>query len=524
MTVTGLLIRRHLRKRPGQTLAIAVLTLLAAMLANTGMLLLLDYGENVDRKAAEWNSPDVMAVVGTSPAIETLEQVLTADPNVTDIELSPAVTAAATLDYGGVDMYSAVAFVDIDAQPRLGQFTQISEHPIDVANPVWAPSVLAASGNYALGDAITFDTPTGSSTFHIQCFIEDLYGGVPGWGLLTLGVPDLDVQAPGFAPTTLVKVNATNPLEASQALSAAIKVVNQQLPPQQELVAWWQHDMSVLKSGAMMSASIYVAILAALAVIAVSVAAVVIRFVLRNLLATDITAIGALRAAGFTTAGIVGSLVAPYALLTAVASLAGVGLSYLLMPAVETSFHAQNGLTWEAEFSPTAAALTSVATLCLVLTVAGLAAARVRKTTTVAALRGGIATHSFRRTYLPLESTRGSRNVLLGLKTALQQVPQNATIVLTISATALAAVFGIGMGRNLLGDSDKATELLAGKLEDVSAVVKLDADPDQILAGIAALPEVTDAYFATTTTHNVDGLSIGFQVSPDPDAHATDPV
>ncbi|NLG55781.1 MAG: hypothetical protein GX542_09055, partial [Rhodococcus sp.] len=524
MTVTGLLIRRHLRKRPGQTLAIAVLTLLAAMLANIGILLLLDYGENVDRKATEWNSPDVMAVVSTSPAVGTLEQVLAADPNVTDIELSPAVTAAATLDYGGVDMYSAVAFVDIDAQPRLGQFSRISEHPTDVTNPVWAPSVLAASGNYALGDAITFDTSTGSSTFHIQGFIEDLYGGVPGWGLLTFGVPDLDIQAPGFAPTTLVKVNAASPLEASQALSAAIKMANQQLPPQQELVAWWQHDMSVLKSGAMMSASIYVAILAALAVIAVSVAAVVIRFVLRNLLATDITAIGALRAAGFTTAGIVGSLVAPYALLTAVASLTGVGLSYLLMPTVETSFHAQNGLTWKAGFSPAAAALTTVATLGLVLAVAGLAAARVRKTTTVAALRGGIATHSFRRTYLPLESTRGSRNVLLGLKTALQQIPQNATIVLTISATALSAVFGLGMGRNLLGDSDKATELLAGKLEDVSAVVKLDADPDQILAGIAALPEVTDAYFATTTTHNVDGLSIGFQVSPDPDAHATDPV
>ena len=70
MSPLPILIRRELRKRPGQLVAITLLTAVAALLLNSALVLVTDYSHNIERRVAEWNAPTAVAIVmGSSETI-----------------------------------------------------------------------------------------------------------------------------------------------------------------------------------------------------------------------------------------------------------------------------------------------------------------------------------------------------------------------------------------------------------------------------------------------------------------------
>ena len=495
-----LLIKRDLRKRPGQTITLLVLAILAAAMLHTALVLVADYSTNIDRRAAEWNSPSTVALVtGGAPAHEAA-RLLADDPAVTASEVVDSFGATGTFALGAERLTSLVNVINLDDDGHIGRSVVVEAGPA-VENPIWAPAMFAAAGAYSLGDEIAIETTQGTSAFHIAGFIEDLYGGAPGMGMLTFGLPAdrfASFDAAGFTPTANLRAQGDDVAAATMAVEKALESVQPATSGGHPAMAIWSTDINMAKSAAAMSSSIFVAMLAALALVIVLIAAVVTRFVLRNLITTDMVSIGTLRAAGFTTWRIIGSLVATNVAVTAIGSLIGAGLSYLLLPAMARSFQAQNGISWEPRFSWFALVVTLAAMLVVIVVSAGMAALRVRRATTVGALRGGIATHNFTSTRLPLATTRGSLPLLLGLKSGLRQSAQNALLALTVAIVAFAAVFTIGMVDNLLGDA--------------------------LLADVRTLPGVDRAFFQTMTGIVVEGRPIGFSITPDPSADAFDPL
>ena len=80
MSPLPILIRRELRKRPGQLVAITLLTAVAALLLNSALVLVTDYSHNIERRVAEWNAPTAVAIVMGS-----------SDQIVADLEADPAI-------------------------------------------------------------------------------------------------------------------------------------------------------------------------------------------------------------------------------------------------------------------------------------------------------------------------------------------------------------------------------------------------------------------------------------------------
>ena len=78
--------------------------------------------------------------------------------------------------------------------------------------------------------------------------------------------------------------------------------------------------------------------------------------------------------------------------------------------------------------------------ICVVI-VTLLSAFRVRKILPVAALRGGIQTHSFRKNHFPLEKAKGGLHFLLAIKSMLANAKQNIMILLIIIALTFAISF-----------------------------------------------------------------------------------
>lgn len=515
MTALGVLIRRELRKRPGQVLAIALLTTVAAALLNAALVLVTDYSHNIDRRVAEWNAPAVIAIMMGSTDVMVAD--LETDRAVDVVESTPGYTTVATVPMGGNELSAAVQLIDMDAHHELGLIEVVDELANPVNNPVWVPQVLGLGNDYELGDQITLTTAAGETSFHIQGFTEGLYGGAPGAGMLLFGMPAGDFDAfsdPGFFETTLIAAQGADSVEVSRAFDDAIRAADQNSDGAVRTL--WLFEQELMKQSASISAAIFVAILVALSLVIAGVAALVIRFVLRNAITTDMTSIGALRAAGYTTAAIIAAMVGTYLLATFVAAGVGVGLSYPLLNAMELSFRAQNGVSWQPRFDWLAASATLGFLAAVIAVTAGLAAMQLRQVTTVAALRGGIATHSATRTRLPLDQTRGRLATLLGVKSALRQAPQSSVVAIAVAAVGFTAVFAMGMVGNVLGDS--AIDLLAGDVEDVNVQVRLDADADKVLADIRAMPEVDEAIFSTMIGQNNEGVVIGMIITPDPAA------
>lgn len=521
-----LLVKRDLRKRPGQAVGMFLMAMLAGLLANVGVLLATSYTPNLAEKTAAWNAPDTIAMLAKGPAADRIVEKLRANPDIHDLEVSDMRAGVGSVPYGNHDLAVTVSLYDTGAPVRMNKRTVVETLSEPVQNPVWAPAVLFAAGHYKLGDEITITMATGEKhSFHIQGFVEDTFGGVPGFGSLSFGLAHDDYAgftSTGLAPTLQVKMDASDPMAGSNLFSRAVADVTTELRTTTPEV--WTSNLEYVSSGAGLSAGMFSTILVAFATIIVVVAAVVMRFLLRNLINVDMASFGMLRAGGYTTGRIMASLVATFAGIAVIASGIGVGLSYALLPAIRASLRAQNGISWVPGFSPLAAAVTIGGLALLVGGTAVLAARRVRRMSTVNALRGGTATHSFRPSPLPLATTRGPVQLLLGVKSAIQQLHQTVVIAITVAIVSFAAVFTMGMTTNLLGDPNQAIEMLVGELEDVSVITKPGVDPESLKTQVAGLSGVQKVFVSSQRIEIVDGSPVAFQITADPTEWRYDPV
>lgn len=524
----ALLVKRDLRRRPGQVATLAVLTLLAATLVSTSLVLITDYTSHIDRVARESNAPSATAVTPAGPGAQAMVDGLRTDPHVTGVEAVPTLVAQASLPMGENDMSTLLTVVDLDSPIAMGRPQRADRLTTDLADGIWLPQFFQASGRYGLGDPITITTAVGERTFHVQGFLAGLYGsgGAPGLERTTLGLDHeafASLQDPGFTPGTIIQVRATTPAQGAQALEEAATQVRA-TEQGSDFTLLEVMNLDLARQAMRTSTAIVVGILVTLAGIVLVVAAIVTHFVVRDLVNADLPSIGILRAAGHTGTGILSSLVVSHVVTVTLAAAVGVGASHPLLHRLGRSFQAQNGVAWQPGFSPGTALMTVAALVGFVVIVCLVAARRLRRLSTVEALRQGTPTHSFTRTRLPLETTGGPLPVLLGLKATHRRLRHHLMAATTVMVIVFAAVSGQGMVHGFLGDRERAVEILAGHIADVGVQVAPDADGDEILSQVTATEGVEQAYYSTIVPRTVNGVAIGFTVTPDPEHVPTDPL
>lgn len=516
-----LLVRRQLRRHPGQAIAVFLISVVTGLLANTGLMLATHYAPDLAAKATQWRSPDAIALVSDTAEGRAIAARLARDPDVHQVETLPTRAAQGTLNSGGVELAAIMAFYDRTIAVDLGRRTVTDQLAAPVERPVWAPAVLLASGRYALGDAITIKTGRVELAFHIQGFVEDSYGGTPGFGMMMFGLDPGALAAldSGLASTTLIKIDAASATTANDALGRATAGLAS------TDTVWWDANLNLLDVGAGMSSGIFAMVMIAFAAVITGVTLVVLWFLVRNEVATDVVSFGALRALGFTTALIMAGLVASFVAVAAVGSVAGAVGSFAILPVIATSLRAQSGVSWTPTPDLPIIAASGVALVLVVFVTATASAARIRRLTTVDALRGGVRNHSFRSDPLPLGSVRGPLPVVLGLKGALQRWRQGLVLAGTVGLVTFAAVFSLGMTGTLLGDPQASIRLLVGEIEDVTVRVAPDADVTAVTARLASLPGVQRAFPQTTNGYqDPQVVSLFYLVTDDPTVWRYNPV
>ena len=233
--------------------------------------------------------------------------------------------------------------------------------------------------------------------------------------------------------------------------------------------------------------SVIMLIMAGVIVIAVMI---MIRFRIVSDIREQIVSIGVLEALGYTSGDIAASYIAEYVLIAFAGIVLGIGPTLLL-----AKLQLENAATSVHYGGPAAipvlpAVLCMLAVILFVALTAMSRALAVRKYPPVLAFRKGIETHSFKKTYFPLEKTKGNVHFRLAMKEFLQGSKNQIGLTVCITACTVMVLLSFIIG-SFFSDPDRILNSVCGhELCDIRIEGTVDIEPEAFAADLAKMPEV----------------------------------
>lgn len=473
-----LLARSNLRKAKGQTVAIVVLIFLAALMLNLWLALSMDYRQNFDRCHDRLNAEHVtFAIDGGSEVRDFMRDTIKADERTEEFFIDSVMHMVGTFAYNGGEMNSELIFMEKEsALSRPVGKIEITEDSSRTSG-VYMPN-LYRSDDIAIGKTIEISIGNREMSYTVCGFFNSAMTGSHNCGmcgiLLTKDCYQELEEAGCALQASLCSVRLKNRSEcedydamlkdAASSRFAASRTVSNTY----DMVSRSRYISQMICSG-VMSAMAFLILLIALVVIASNII---------NYIQENMKNLGALKAVGYTSRQLVGTLLWQFTGISLAVAFVGAGLSYVLFPYINEMMVLQTGIPYKVRFLPIPFILT-LAILCgTVSVVVWMSSRRIRKVDPIVALRQGIKTHTFKRNHVPLEKTRVSLNLALALKTTLSGIKHNVTVCITMLVLSLVAVFSGCMIENMIADMTPFLNMIVGEMADSCINIEADAEDE----------------------------------------------
>ena len=386
----------------------------------------------------------------------------------------------------GSDMLFDISFVPESGERRLERFETdadflSAEHPIvlDVTNK--------GKLEVSKGDELTILKDDKEFTFTVVGFYES---GLWGYGTkAVVSEEDFSYLESHLKRYEVIGINTVSGTDDNAFLNEfkafAEDVSVNDLTSAVYMVSY--KDTVVMNETNMELLSIIMTIMAAVIVIAVMI---MIRFRIVSDIKEQIISIGVLEALGYTSREIACSYIAEYVL---------IAFAGALFSALPTFLFAQVQLANAAAsvfYGGTVSVPILPAVICnlLILLFVGLTAMSralaVRKYPPVLAFRKGIETHSFKKTFVPLEKTRGNIHLRLAMKEFLQGARNQIGLTVCIAACTVMVLISFMIGA-FFSNADRILYSVCGhELCDIRIEGTLDIEPEAFSAELESMPEV----------------------------------
>lgn len=504
-----LIARSNLRKDKGQTVAIVVLVLIAALMLNLWLMLSMDYKQNFKRYHDKLNAEHVTLAVGDGDEELRgfLKQTLDGDKRTSEYSIDDALCFAGTFDYNGGEMNAPIVYLKKQtALSRTVGKVEITEDS-NIKSGIYVPMIYK-SDEIAIGKTITFTFGKDKIDFTVCGFINSIMAGSHNCGMCEFVLTE-DEYA---------RFEDTGIIDKSTLCSVRIDKVKDSESFEAMLcdafTARFSGKFYISNSYELVSSSRYVsqmicsAILSAMAFLVLFIVLVVISSNIVNYVQTNLKNLGALKAVGYTSRQLICSLLLQFLSLTLLAAIVGAGLSYCLFPALNSMMIAQTGIPYKMRFLPLPILISLVIIGGTVALIVWLSARRVRKIEPIVALRSGISTHNFKRNNIPLDRTKVPLNFALALKTTLSGLKHNITVCITMLVLSLVVVMSAVMTKNVIADVKPFIDLIVGESTDSCVNIDVEVE-DEFLADMNADERVKKIYlYNSTSVRHVDGLTL----------------
>lgn len=504
-----LIARSNMRRAKGQTAAIIVLVLLAALVLNLGLILSTDYKANFDRYHDELNAEDITLSIDRNngePA-EFISQLLKGEERIAQYQLEDCLHMAGTFPYNGGEMNGW--FVCMEKQAALtreiGRIEIVEEG--DLTSGIYLP-MLYRSDEIAIGKPIKVSIGNYTDQYTVCGFFNSVMMGSHNCSLTQLvftadQYAKLDEQ--GLVPkATLCSIRMKNPSETLTYEAIVKSKVSEQFPS----VNMVSNSYDIVVQSRYISQSICASIMNIMALLVLVIALVVIVSNIFNYIQVNMKKMGVLKAVGYTSFQLIGVLLFQFLESSLIAALVGAALSYILLPAVNTMMMAQTGIPYQLHFLPWPLTITLVVLGGAVALAVWLSAWKIRKIEPIVALRAGVQTHNFKRNHMPLERTRTPLHCALALKTTLSSVKHNVTVCITMLLISLIVVFSGLMTENVIADMTPFLNLIVGETPDSCINMQLE-DEAKFLQAMNTDSRVEKVYlYHTINTSHVGGAEL----------------
>lgn len=500
-STSTLLARRNLRRGRTQLLVVAVLAALAGGLLNLGALCGLRYPALLERETQRLNTPQVV-VLGPPDYASQADRFLAADPRVHQREWTDVLAEYASFPLGKARFDNSLVYLDLDRRVDLGRTAIVTgatdPRAASGAPAAYLPYLFEANGSYRVGDTFTARSATGiTRTFRVAGFVENIVLGQLTMGASAVALPHAEFEALAASPQSphrAALVQATlRPGEDPTAVAAdlASRLDDGSLSNVTRQV--W--TSTLIRSTALIGPMLYAASLVLFTLVVIIVVLMVLAYWIRTTIEQDLPTYGVLATFGTPIRSLAVGLALPATLVVLAGSACGVALSYVAVPTVARSLGGQTGLAWRPGIDLPAGLAGALFPAAAASALALLARRRLRRLQPVEALRGGTRATTFRRAWLPLATTRGGLQVLLGLKQGLAARAQALMVTIVCFVLALGSVFSASLLTNALLDKPGFVRMLIGDIGDISVAVAPGADRADLLRRIEAVPGVRTAVF-----------------------------
>lgn len=509
MRKSFLIVRSNIRKSKGQTAAIIILVLLASFMLNLWLMLSMDYKSNFDRYHDKFHAEHVtLAIDGNTDEIQTfLSHTLESDSRIAEYRLDNCMNMIGRFPYNGGETNGWLVFLEkqLAFTRSIGQIEIVEEG--NLTSGVYLP-LLYKSDDIAVGKPIDISIGSHKETYTVCGFFNSIMMGSHNCALMEIVLTEdkyTELASSGYAPqATLCSVRLKDRLE-NLSYEASVKSMVSEQYPNITMVSNCYDNVSQSRYISQMICS---GIVSAMALFVLLIALVVIVSNIINYIQVNMKNLGALKAAGYTSRQLIGSLLLQFLSLAFMAAIIGIGLSYLLFPAVNAMMISQTGIPYAMHFLPLPFVISLVVLGGAVACSVWFASRRIKKIEPIAALRSGIQTHNFKRNQVPLAHTKAPLTLALALKTTLSGLKNNITIAVTMLALSLVVVFSGVMNENVIEDMTPFLNIVVGETADSCINVQVEAEND-FLRQINADSRVEKVYLYTSlNVSHVGGVEL----------------
>ncbi len=498
MRKSFLIARSNIRKAKGQTVAIVVLILLAALMLNLWLMLSMDYRANFDRYHDALNAEHVTVSVDDKDGEvkEFLSQTLKDDSRVSQYGFDKCMHTVGTFPYNGGEMnYWFIILDKRSALTRSVGRVEITEEG-DLNSGVYLP-MLYRSDDIRVGKSIEITFGGHTEEYTVCGFFNSVMLGSHNCVITeTLLTEDkyAELEAGGYVPQATLCSVRLNDLSENVNFEAEIKSEVSEKFPERNIL---NNCYDIVSQSRYISQGICSSVVSTMAFLVLLIALVVIASNISNYIQVNMKNLGALKAAGYTSKQLIGSLLLQFSGLTFLSAIVGAGLSYSLFPAVNTMMISQTGIPYTIRFLPLPLLFSILILVGAVALAVWLSARKINRIEPITALRSGVQTHSFRRNHLPLAKTKVPLNLALSLKMTFSGMKNNIAVCITVFVLSLVMVFSGLMTENVIADMTPFLNLIVGETADSCISIRTEIE-DRFLSELNADGRVDKVYLYTS--------------------------
>ena len=465
----------NLKKEKSSFVSFGVIILITALILNCAAVLLSQVDRAYEEKLSSLNTADVNVIVPRIQSSSKLENNLRDLSSVEKLESHTAIMVEATVkDFNGADFSMNTVFYNMDAKRNVNNFELVSESKNDVENPIYIPLYVSDFGGFDLGDNIVYVIDGKSHSFTVAGVIEEMQYGNYGSGLLCAYLPKEDFEefADVYSEKTVVEysmsVNSGASLDKTK--EDISKVIEHNGVMTLSLL-----DSESVKGTRTMVTDLLILILTAFSLIILAVSVFLSNFKVKNAIDCEIINMSVLKALGYTSAQIVWGITLPYALVSLIFALSGVGLSYALLPVLCSVLTVQSGFSFAVSFDLLSFICVTVILVGVVTFFTFISARKIKKTQPIDGLRGNTSTKGAKKNRLPLDKTKGNTKLLLVLKQMIATKKQNVMLFLVSFVLTVLIAFSGTLFYNVVVKPENFMSALSDEVADVIMIPKEDS-------------------------------------------------